>query len=73
MILIWMAGTADKGHSGAAVAHPSRKAVDQMLLFLNLWFVSAALATLRETNRWLAFLSSVQWEQTNNPKAPNSG
>jgi hypothetical protein len=43
-----------------------------MLLFLNLWFVSAALATLRETNRWLAFLSSVQWEQTINPRTPNS-
>lgn len=43
-----------------------------MLLFPDLWVVSAALATLKETNRWLAFLSSVQWEQTNNPRAPNS-
>jgi hypothetical protein len=44
-----------------------------MLLFPDLWFVQTALATLKETNRWLAFLSSVQWEQTNNPRAPNSG
>ena len=43
-----------------------------MLLFPSLWFVSATLATLKETNQWLVFLSSVQWEQTNYPRAPNS-
>ena len=35
-----------------------------VLLCLNLWFVSAVLNALRETNRWIAFLSRVQWEQT---------
>jgi len=34
-----------------------------VLLCLNLWFVSTVLNTLRETNRWIAFLSRVQWEQ----------
>jgi hypothetical protein len=34
-----------------------------VLLCLNLWFVSAVLSALRETNRWIAFLSRVQWEQ----------
>ena len=34
-----------------------------VLLCLNLWFVSAVLNALRETNRWIAFLSRVQWEQ----------
>jgi hypothetical protein len=33
------------------------------LLLLNLWFVSAVLNALRETNRWLSFLSSIQWDQ----------
>jgi hypothetical protein len=31
------------------------------LLCLNLWFVSAVLNTLRETNRCLSFLSGLQW------------
>jgi len=35
-----------------------------VLLCLNLWFVSGVLSALRETNRWIAFLSRVQWEQT---------
>jgi hypothetical protein len=35
-----------------------------ILLCLNLWFVSTVLNALRETNRWIAFLSRVQWEQT---------
>ena len=35
-----------------------------VLLGLNLWFVSAVLNALRETNRWIVFLSRVQWEQT---------
>jgi len=34
-----------------------------VLLCLNLWFVSTVLNALRETNRWIAFLSHVQWEQ----------
>jgi hypothetical protein len=35
-----------------------------VLLCLNLWFVSAVLNALRETNRWIGFLSRVQWEET---------
>jgi hypothetical protein len=42
-----------------------------ILLFLNLWFISAVLSTLRETNRWLSFLSNIEWEQTRNPRAPD--
>ena len=34
-----------------------------VLLCLNLWFISTVLNALRETNRWIAFLSRVQWEQ----------
>ena len=40
-----------------------------LLLCLNLWFVSYVLAALRETNRWIAFLSRVQWDQTNESAA----
>jgi len=32
-----------------------------ILLALNLWFVSTVLNALRETNRWLSFLSSLEW------------
>ena len=35
-----------------------------VLLCLNLWFVSSVLNALRETNRWISFLSRIQWEQT---------
>jgi hypothetical protein len=38
-----------------------------VLLCLNLWFVYSVLNALRETNRWIAFLSRVQWEQTHGP------
>ena len=41
------------------------------LLCLNLWFVSSVLGALRETNRWIAFLSRIQWEHTQEP-APGS-
>ncbi len=41
-----------------------------VLLCLNLWFVSSVLGTLRETNRWLAFLSSVRWDETHGPADP---
>ena len=34
-----------------------------VLLFLNLWFVTAVLSTLRETNRWLSFLSNIEWDK----------
>jgi len=34
-----------------------------VLLCLNLWFVSSVLGTLRETNRWLAFLARVRWDE----------
>ena len=39
-----------------------------VLLCLNLWFVFLVLNALRETNRWIAFLSSLQWEQTREPE-----
>jgi hypothetical protein len=42
-----------------------------VLLCLNLWFVSAVLNALRETNRWIAFLSSVQWEQAQGSSPPS--
>jgi len=42
-----------------------------LLLCLNLWFVSAVLNALRETNRWIGFLSRIQWEQTHEA-APGS-
>jgi hypothetical protein len=38
-----------------------------VLLCLNLWFVSTVLATLRETNRWLGFMTRIQWEQGHGP------
>src|SRR5438309_2235202 len=41
------------------------------LLCLNLWFVSSVLNALRETNRWLAFLSSVQSEQAQGSSPPS--
>jgi hypothetical protein len=44
-----------------------------MLLCLNLWFVSAVLSTLRATNRWLSFLSTYQWDHTENPASANRG
>jgi hypothetical protein len=40
------------------------------LLSLNLWFVSTVLNTLRETNRWLAFLTRVRWDETHGPNSP---
>jgi hypothetical protein len=43
------------------------------LLCLNLWFVSSVLNALRETNRWLAFLTRVRWDETNGPESPNEG
>ena len=43
-----------------------------VLLCLNLWFVSAVLSTLRETNRWLSFLSRVQWDEVNSQIIPNN-
>ena len=39
-----------------------------VLLCLNLWFVFVVLNALRETNRWIAFLSRIQWE-TREPEA----
>jgi len=42
-----------------------------VLLCLNLWFVSSVLKALRETNRWLVFLSRVEWDRTNVPERPN--
>ena len=42
------------------------------LLCLNLWFVSSVLGTLRDTNRWLAFLARIRWDEgTLGP--PNAG
>ena len=34
-----------------------------VLLCFNLWFVSSVLGTLRETNRGLAFLTRVRWDE----------
>ena len=42
-----------------------------VLLFLNLWFVSSVLGTIRETNRWLSILSTMQWEQSAKPGESN--
>jgi hypothetical protein len=42
-----------------------------VLLCLNLWFVSSVLHALRETNRWLVFLSRVRWDETHGPGDPN--
>ncbi len=42
-----------------------------VLLCLNLWFVSSVLSALKETNRWLSFLSSIPWDQTRGPTSPN--
>jgi len=43
-----------------------------VLLSLNIWFVFAVLNALRETNRWIALLSRLYWEeQTNEP--PEAG
>jgi hypothetical protein len=39
-----------------------------VLLCLNLWFVFSVLNTLRETNRWLAFLSRVGRMRRTNQK-----
>jgi hypothetical protein len=41
-----------------------------ILLALNLWFVSAVLNALRETNRWLSFLSSLEWGRTPTSDSP---
>jgi hypothetical protein len=41
-----------------------------VLLCLNLWFVSSVLGNLRETNRWLALLTSVRWDETRGPQVP---
>jgi hypothetical protein len=43
------------------------------LLCLNLWFVSSVLNALRETNRWLAFLTRVRWDETHGPESPTEG
>lgn len=42
-----------------------------VLLCLNLWFVFSVVNALRETNRWLSFLSSIQWDQTHTADRPN--
>ena len=39
------------------------------LLILNLWFVSAVLSVLRETNRWLTLLSRVEWDRMQRPES----
>lgn len=42
------------------------------LLCLNLWFVSSVLGALRETNRWLAFLARIRWDE-GTLEPPNAG
>jgi len=41
-----------------------------VLLCLNLRFIFSVLNTLRETNRWLALLSRIQWDQVHEPESP---
>jgi hypothetical protein len=41
------------------------------LLCLNLWFVSAVLNALRETNRWLVFLTRVRWNEAGGQESPS--
>jgi hypothetical protein len=43
------------------------------LLCLNLWFVSSVLNVLKETNRWLAFLTRVRWDEIHGPEGPIEG
>jgi len=43
------------------------------LLCLNLWFVSSVLQALRDTNRWLAFLTRIQWDETDAPENADGG
>ena len=43
------------------------------LLCLNLWAVSSVLHGLRDTNRWLAFLTRIRWDETDTPEGPNAG
>jgi hypothetical protein len=38
-----------------------------VLLCLNLWFVTSVVRALRETNRWLAFLTRIRWDETHGP------
>jgi hypothetical protein len=42
-----------------------------LLLCLNLWFVTSVLNELRETNRWLALLTRVHWDETHEPITPS--
>jgi len=42
-----------------------------VLLCLNLWFVSSVLHALRETNRWLVFLSRIRWDESRGPESPD--
>jgi len=41
-----------------------------VLLCLNLRFIFSVLNTLRETNRWLALLSRIRWDQAHEPESP---
>ena len=40
-----------------------------IILFLNLWFVSSVLHALKETNRWLAFLTQLPWDEREEPES----
>ena len=42
-----------------------------ILLCLNLWFVFSVLHALRETNRWLVFLSRIRWDESRGPESPD--
>src|SRR6476660_4235208 len=44
-----------------------------ILLCLNLWFVSSVLNALKETNRWIAFLTRVRWDEIHGPESPTEG
>jgi hypothetical protein len=44
-----------------------------VLLCLNLWFVTSVLVVLRDTNRWLAFLSKIRWDEAHPPESRSEG
>jgi hypothetical protein len=59
----------ETGNLGWVVIHWFELAT-LILLFLNLWFVSSVLHALKETNRWLAFLTPLRWDERHEPESP---
>jgi hypothetical protein len=44
--------------------------VTLLLLCLNLWFVTLAVNELRETNRLVAILARLLWDEPHRPNSP---